>query len=244
MQKYFISDSDFENKRITSDDAFHIKNVMRSKIGDEFLIGNNSKCYLAKITKLNNKDVEFEIEKEMIGNTELPVFVTLFQGYPKVDKMADIIKHSTELGVFEIVPTIMKRSLFKLDSNKKDNKLARFNKIAKEAAEQSYRMIVPNVSDIISLKKIDFSLFDKKILCFEEDAKEGKLTGLSSVVRNLKSGDKVAIVIGPEGGIDMEEYDYLTNQGFVSCALGKRILRTETASFYALSAISYELEVR
>jgi len=244
MQKYFISDSDFENKMITSDDVFHIKNVMRSKVGDEILIGNNSKCYLAKITKINNKDVLFEIEEEKIGNTELPVFVTLFQGYPKVDKMADIIKHSTELGVYEIVPTIMKRSLFKLNEDKRDNKLIRFNKIAKEAAEQSYRMIVPKVLDIVNLKKIDFSKYDKKILCFEEDAKDGKLKGLSSVVTNLNKGDKVAILIGPEGGIDMEEYEYLTSLGFISCALGKRILRTETASFYALSAISYELEVR
>ena len=243
MQKYFISDEDFKNLTITSDDSFHIKNVMRLKAGDEILIGNNSKCYNARLTSVN-KNVTFEIINERIGNTELPVFVSLFQGYPKLDKLSDIIKHSTELGVYEIIPTIMKRSLFKLDKDKKDNKLIRFNKIAKEAAEQSYRMIVPKVTDISYLKDIDFSKFDHKILCFEEDAKDGKLTGLSSVIKNIKPNDKIAIVIGPEGGIDMDEYNYLIEKGFISCALGKRILRTETASFYALSAISYELEVR
>ncbi len=243
MQKYFISDEDFKNKKITNDDAFHIKNVMRNKVNDKILIGNNGKCYLALITNIS-KEISFEIIEEKIGNTELPVFVSLFQGYPKADKLSDIIKHSTELGVYEIIPTIMKRSLFKLDDNKKDNKIIRFNKIAKEAAEQSYRMIVPKVLDITYLKKIDFSKFDHKILCFEEDAKEGKLKSIATILTSLKENDKVAILVGPEGGIDMDEVEYLLQQGFISCALGKRILRTETAPFYALSAISYEMEIR
>lgn len=242
MQKYFISNSDFENKKITNDDAFHIKNVMRSKINDEILIGYEGKCYLARITNIA-KEISFEIIEEKIGNTELPVFVSLFQGYPKADKLSDIIKHSTELGVSEIIPTIMKRSLFKITGST-DGKMQRFSKIAKEAAEQSYRMIVPKIAEINYLKKLDFRGFDHKILCFEEDAKEGKLSSLANILKNVKENDKIAIVIGPEGGIDPEEVDYLLKEGFVSCALGKRILRTETASFYALSAISYEMEIR
>ncbi len=244
MQKYFVNDSDFNSNKITSDDVFHISNVMRYKIGDNILIGNNKKSYLAKITEITKSFVSYEIVEEKIGNTELPVFVSIYQGYPKGDKLDDIIKHSTELGVYEIIPTIMKRSVFKLDEKKKDSKIIRFNKIAKEAAEQSERLIVPNIPDIEYLKKIDFSIYDYKILCYEEDARNNELLQFKTIIKKLKQNDKLAIIVGPEGGIDNEELDFLKSIGFKSASLGPRILRTETAAFYALSAISYEMELK
>ena len=244
MQKYFVNDNDFNSNKITSDDVFHISNVMRYKIGDNILIGNNRKSYLAKITEITKSFVSYEIVEEKIGNTELPVFVSIYQGYPKGDKLDDIIKHSTELGVYEIIPTIMKRSVFKLDEKKKESKIIRFNKIAKEAAEQSERLIVPNIPDIKYLKKIDFSEYDYKILCYEEDARNNELLQFKTIIKKLKQNDKLAIIVGPEGGIDNEELDYLKSIGFVSASLGPRILRTETAAFYALSAISYEMELK
>ena len=243
MQKYFISNEELLNLKITGDDVFHIKNVMRSRIGDEILIGANSKSYLAKITKIAD-EVSFEIIEEKIGNHELPVFISIFQGYPKSDKIEEIIKHSTELGASEIVPTLMKRSVFKLDPKKKDSKIKRFEKIAKEASEQSFRDIIPEIGDIQELKKIDFNGFNKRILCFEDDAKDGEVSNFKDVVSSLKPGDKVAVVIGPEGGVDIDEVEWLKSQGFVSCGLGPRILRCETVVFYVLSAISYELELK
>ena len=244
MQKYFISDDDFRNNKITSDDVFHISNVMRSKPGDLILIGNNKKTFLSKITEITKSYVAYEIIEERIGNTELPVFVSIYQGYPKGDKLDDIIKHGTELGVYQIIPVIMKRSVFKLEDKKKDSKLQRFNKIAKEAAEQSERLIVPTIPDIKYLKSIDFSEYDYKILCYEESARNNELLAFKSIISNLKENDKVAILIGPEGGIDSFELDYLKEKGFIPCALGPRILRTETAPLYALSAISYEMELK
>lgn len=244
MQKYFISTKDLENKVITGDDVFHIRSVVRSRIGDEILVSDENKTYLVKITSITNNEVAYEIIKEEIGNTELPVFVSIFQGYPKGDKLEDVIKHGTELGAYEFYPVIMKRSVFKLEPKKKEAKLLRFNKIAKEAAEQSFRLKIPKVVDILSLKQIDFSKYDKKILCYEETAKNNDLSNYKSIISTLKPNDKVAIVIGPEGGIDDSEVNYLLEQGFIPCALGPRILRTETAIFYALSTISYEMELK
>lgn len=243
MQKYFISNDDFVNNKITGDDVFHIKNVMRGRVGDEILVSNQNTTALAKITKLD-KEVCFEIIKEEIGNHELPVFVSIFQGYPKGDKIEDIIKHGTELGAYEFIPTIMKRSVFKLDEKKKESKLIRFNRIAKEAAEQSYRDIVPKIVDIKTLKQISFDDFDAKIICYEESAKNGELTEFKKQISNLKPGAKIAIVVGPEGGIDDTEIKYLEDKGFVCASLGKRILRTETVVFYCLSAIGYEMELK
>lgn len=244
MQKYFIDESDFNNNEITSNDVFHIRNVMRNKIGDKILIGCNNKTYLAEIISISSDKVKYEIIEEKIGNNELPVFVSIFQGYPKGDKLEDIIKHGTEMGAYEFYPVLMKRCVFKLEEKKKDSKLQRFRKIAKEAAEQSYREIIPNVVDILSLKQIDFSKYDYKILCYEESAKNNENSNFKNIIKNLKKDDKIAVLIGPEGGIDEAEVKYLESIGFIPCALGKRILRTETVYAYALSAISYEMELK
>ncbi|MGM9969942.1 MAG: RsmE family RNA methyltransferase [Anaeroplasma sp.] len=244
MQKYFIDSASFENKIINGDDAFHIKSVMRMRVGDEIIVSSMGKSYQVKLSSIANDEVSFEVIKELIGNVELPVFVSIFQGYPKGDKIEDIIKHGTELGACEFVPTLMKRSIFKLDSKKKDNKLIRLNKIAKEAAEQSFRDIVPSVKDILSLKSIDFKNFDIKIVCYEENAKNKEISNFKSILTSLKAGQRVAVVIGPEGGIDSTEISYLESLGFRCCSLGPRILRTETAVFYVLSSISYEMELK
>ena len=243
MQKYFISHENLEALVIDGDDAFHIAKVMRSRIGDEILVSDQNKTYLASIKSIDSNKVTFEIIEEKTGNMELPVFVSIFQGYPKGDKLDDIIKHGTELGVYEFYPTLMRRSVFKLEEKKKESKLIRFNKIAKEASEQSYRTYIPKVVDIIELKKIDFSKYDYKIYCYEESAKEFENSNFKNIISNLKPNDKIAIVIGPEGGIDESEVLYLNKLGFIPCALGPRILRTETAVFYCMSAISYEMEL-
>ncbi len=243
MQKYFLSKDDFNNLKISSDDVFHIKNVMRFRTGDNILVGYDAKTYLAKILNID-KEVSFEIIEEVIGNHELPVFVSIFQGYPKSDKLEEVIKHSTELGAYEIIPLMMKRSIVKIDEKKKESKLIRFNKIAKEAAEQSYRDYVPMVLDIKTLKQVDFSKFDVKLLCNEETSKSGDLVNLKRELKKVKENMKIAVVIGPEGGVDKDEISYLEDKGFISVSLGKRILRTETVVFSILSMIGYELELK
>ena len=109
VQKYFISDEDFALNKITSDDAFHISRVMRNKIGDEVLIGNNYKTFLVRFTHITDKVVDYEIVKELLENHELPINVTIIQGYPKGDKFEDVIKHGVELGAHEFIPALMKR---------------------------------------------------------------------------------------------------------------------------------------
>ena len=244
MQKFFITLDEFENRVLTKDTSFQLINVLRSKVDDQFLVGVIDKTYLVQISKIENKLVAFEVIEEKTGNSELPFFVSLFQGYPKGDKLENIIKYGTQLGVHEFHPTLMKRSVFKLDSNKKDNKLERFNKIAKEAAEQSFRNVCPTVVDIKQLSKINFSDYNVKILCYEESAKNDETSAFKRIVKSINANDKIAVVVGPEGGIAPEEVEYLMKQGFVSVGLGPRILRTETVVFYVLSTLSYEWELK
>ncbi len=244
MQKYFISNDELKNNHITTDDVNHIKNVMRFKQGDEIIVSDEENEFLVKLTSLDKKEVQFERVLELENDNELAFDVDIYQGYPKGDKMEDIIKHGTELGATSIFPTIMKRSIVKLDSAKAEAKALRLKRIAKEAAEQSNRKKITNIGIELDLKKIDFSEYDVKILAYEETAKQKDISNFKSLVKNIKANDKVCVVVGPEGGLDIDEVTYLESKGFVLCALGKRILRTETAALYALSAISYELELK
>ncbi len=243
MQKYFISKENLKKGIIDNNDAFHITTVMRGAVGDKILVSDEEKTYLCSLTSLSNNVCTFDIVEEIELSNELSCTVTIFQGYPKGDKLEDVIKHGTELGAYEFVPTIMKRSLFKLDEKKKITKIERFQKIAKEAAEQSNRTIVPKIKDILNLKEIDFSKFDKLILCYEESAKNGDLVNFKNIVKSINKNDKIAVLIGPEGGIDEKELDYLINKGFIPCGLGPRILRTEAVVCYVLCSISYEVEL-
>lgn len=244
MQKYFISLEEFEKCTIKDEIAFQIRNVLRGKIGDSFFVGVQEKTYLVEITEIGSKEIKFGVVKEETGNFELPFFVSLFQGYPKMDKLENIIKYGTQLGVREIHPTLMTRSIFKLDQSKKLNKLERFNKIAKEAAEQSFRNLVPAVVDIQRLRDIDFSEYTVKLVCYEESAKQQECSAFKQAIQSLQPNDKIAVVVGPEGGITAEEVSYLESLGFICVGLGPRILRTETVVFYILSSISYEWELK
>ena len=244
MQKYFVSNDDFLNNIITSDDVFHIKNVMRGKIGDLIVVSNENEEYLCKLVEIAKEYVKYEKVEKLINNNELPVYVSLYQGLPKGDKLDDIIKMSTQFGIDSVIPTIMKRSIVKVDPSKIKNKTIRLNKIAKEAAEQSNRLKVPKVMETIKLDKIDFSEYDYKIVCYEESAKDGELSLFKNVVKSLNKDSKICVIVGPEGGIDESEIEYLKKLGFIMVGLGPRILRTEMAILYVLGAISYEMELK
>lgn len=237
MQRYFISEKEYMEGIILSDDVFHIVKVMRNKVGDLIEICYDNKAYLAKITNLSNELVNFEIVEEISNKKQNKPNITLIQGLAKGDKNDDITKHSTELGVDEIILLQMKRSIVKIEANKVDAKLNRFKKIAKEASEQSHRNSIPEVKLLTSLNNIDFNNYDLKLLLDEEEAKkiDGKL--LSNIdFNNVKN---VIFVIGPEGGIDDKERLYFIEKGFIPVSIGNNILRTETASLAFLAMINY-----
>lgn len=244
MQQYFIDQNSFINKKIYGDDFHHITNVMRMNINDLIIVCYDGKCYEAKITFISKKELTFEIEKVLQNNCEMDISVTILQGYPKADKMEFICQKATELGADAFLPCLMERSVVKFDEERGIKKTARLQKIVKEAAEQSHRNILPQVYPITKLTKVVFSDYDVKILAYEEDAKDGEKSALKAVLRNLNKGSRVLIAIGPEGGISNQEYAFFKGNGFISCALGPRILRTETAALYFLAALSYERELK
>lgn len=247
MYKFFVEEEQIDDKiiKIIGQDINHIKNVLRLEIGEDICVCNKktSSSFICKILEFNNSEVECKILEEILETTEAQTYIHIFQGLPKADKMEYIIEKCTEIGVKEITPVIMKRTIVKLEEKDKIKKLDRWNKIAEVASKQSKRDIILKVNNIINLKQIFEKLSDYDILLVAYE-NENKNT-LKNVLNNLKINKnnlRVAVVIGPEGGIDETEINSLKLEGFKTVTLGKRILRTETAPLVIASNILYELE--
>lgn len=239
MPKFFSSNI-YENKIIIdSEDVRHIKNVLRLKIGDTLNVcdgkGYDYKCEIANI---GSDEIECIISEKHFSDTEPPIKVTLYQGVPKAAKMDYIIQKNTELGISEIVPCNMARCVSKTDG-KKQEKTNRWQKISAEAAKQSGRGIIPKVHMPCTLKEAT-ELLKKEDLAFAlyECEDNQCLKKILTEKNNIRS---VGFIIGPEGGFDPAEIEFLHANGIPTVGLGRRILRTETAGEAVLSMIMYEI---
>lgn len=244
MPKFFVNQEQILNNeiKIIGEDVNHIKNVLRLENGDSLKICSKetTENYECEIKQINKEFVECQIIKKVIDRNESDIYIHIFQGLPKSDKMEFIIEKSTEIGVKEITPVIMKRTIVKLDNKDKIKKITRWQKIAEVAAKQSQRDQILKVNNIINFDNIIEKMkeYDIVLIAYENE----KDTTLKSVLKNIKKCKqiKIAIIIGPEGGIDESEIEKLKQ--YKTITLGKRILRTETAPIVMASNILYELE--
>lgn len=250
MPKFFVKNNQIDNDKIVilGQDVNHISNVLRMKKGERLNICNmdNTKNYIVEIEDVNKLKVECKVVEELISNSESNVEVYIYQGLPKADKLELIIQKSVELGVKEIIPVDMKRCIVKLDEKDKAKKFERWNKIAEVAAKQSERDVIPVVQNVKSIKEIisDFSQYNLILLCYENEKEVFLKDILKEFSKHINEYEniKVAVVIGPEGGIDETEVEYMKKNGANVISLGNRILRTETVALSVLSIIMYELE--
>lgn len=245
MQRYFLEDKESANGylTITGDDAKHITKVMRQSVGEELIAVVAGKVYLAKITEID-LDVQVKLIRELEDRSELPKRVTIACGLPKGDKLELITQKATELGMNALLPYSAERSIVKWDGAKSVKKIERLKKIAKEAAEQSHRSHIPDIQAVHSFKELANAVknYDVAIVAYEEEAKKSGGRRFAEILESLYDKDSILLVFGPEGGISETEAAALKEAGALFTALGPRILRTETAPLYALSAISYEFE--
>lgn len=227
---------------IEGNDLNHIRNVLRMKVSDRLLVSNKGISSLCEIESLDDSGAVVRIIEEEYQNTELPVEIHLFQGLPKADKMELIIQKCTELGVHKIVPCEMHRCVVKIEDKKKKSKVQRWQAISESAAKQSKRSIIPEIGDILpfSLLKEKVKDFDLFIVPYEN---ERGMTATKETLDKIKSGMKIGILIGPEGGFEEKEIEAMLSVGAVPLSLGSRILRTETAAITALGMCMLHIEM-
>ena len=236
MQRYFATRN--KNQIILGDgDVHHLLHVMRARINDEIEAVIEGKLYSGIIKSLNPLNIEINYEIPL--DSELPYPVTLFFALAKGDKIEFVIQKATELGVSRIVLVKTERCVTKFSDEDFRRKLERFNKISKEASEQSHRLVIPEIVGVIDINNIPSDLLaDHSLLAYEKEAGQ-----TSSFLEQVNDKTSYAIMIGPEGGFSNEEVNILTSKyHFELVSLGKRILRTETAAVYALSVLGCLLE--
>ena len=237
MRKFFVETDCIKDGiiKILGTDVNHIKNVLRLKVSDKIEICNKdtSKTYLCEISEIFSESIECNIIEEIKNQTEGNVKLDIYQGIPKFDKMELIIQKGTELGVSRFIPLKLNRCIVKLDKKDELKKIDRWKKIAEVAAKQSMRDIVPQIGKIINI--------DVVLVAYELE-KNNYIKNELLKIKDNKKEYKIAVIIGPEGGIEEKEIQVLKEIGCKIISLGKRILRTETVAINVSSIIMYELE--
>lgn len=231
MQRYFAKEKKDNKITLLDSDIHHITKVMRMNINDNIEVIYDKKLYLCRIVD----NYEIEVIQEIEEDNELNIDVTIAIGMVKEQKFDLIIQKLTELGVKEIIPLAMERSIVKLDNSKINKKLDRWNMICKEASEQSKRNIVPKVNVPMTLKELVKIDYDTKLICSVKQ----KDNFINSYLQHKEECAKMLVVIGPEGGVSDKEEEFLNNNNFISVSLGSRVLRVETAAIYVASVINY-----
>lgn len=235
MHRFFVSADQLPV--ITGSDAHQIKDVLRMKPGDKLeLLDGTGKIYEAKITDIQQDKIICEITAHRTSDIGHQTKVTIAQCLPKAKKMDLIIQKCTELGTAKIIPTLSERSIAK------GEKLERWKKIAKEAAEQSGRATIPEISrltkfsDVLQLK----DQYDLALIPWEMEQEQTLKSVLTTALRSPST--TILVLIGPEGGFSKTEVETAVTAGFTPITLGKQILRTETAGMAILAMLMFALE--
>lgn len=244
MHHFFVTPQQISGDkiRIEGGDVNHMKNVLRMKLHEKAEISDGeSRTYLCEVEAYEEDVAVLHILEEMEADTEPASKLYLFQGLPKSDKMELIVQKAVELGVYQVIPVAMKRSVVRLDDKKAAKKADRWNSIAESAAKQAGRSRIPEVTMPLSYnealkmaEELDVTLLPYELAGGMEVTRE--------VIRQIKSGQSVGIFIGPEGGFEPEEVDAAVSMGAKAITLGRRILRTETAGLATLAVLMFELE--
>lgn len=233
MQRYFAKDKIDDNIILESTDMHHIKNVMRMNSNDKIECIYNKKLYICRVGDININS--FEIIEELDDNNELPIEITIAVSLVKEQKMDLILQKLTELGVSRIIPLKTERSIVKIDDKRFKKKKDRWISICKEASEQSKRNIIPEITDIKTIKELNDYEYDLKLF--------GSVSNKDNLVNKyLQKNNKYAkiiFVIGSEGGLSPKEEELLTSMNYIPTSLGNRVLRVETATFYIASILNY-----
>ena len=241
MARFFVSAEQKNEDRIViaGNDFRHLHSVLRMKEGDALTVTvDGTGVFRCRIQAFETDRAVLEVLSGIEESHEPETRVTLFQGLPKGDKLEQVIEKSVELGVSEIVPVLMKRSVVKPDPRKEEARTVRRNKIAEAAAKQSLRDVIPEVKPIMTFEEaVEYARgLDLSLVPFEAADNMAETT---EILRTIPKGSRVGVFIGPEGGFDGEEIEAVTEAGFRIVSLGKRILRTETAGPALLAVLLF-----
>lgn len=249
MPRFFVRQTQIFDTEIVicGEDAHHIARSLRMAVGDAITVcdmqGNEYDCRI--VSFLDDREVKVRIVETVSATNEPPCRIRLFQALPKGDKLDTVIQKAIECGASEIVPFESERCVARAKADSEERKTQRRQRIALEAAKQCGRSLLPTVLPTVSFDQmLKMSSEDELCLfCYEGDGTELLGTVLGSERERILSGGSVSVIIGSEGGFSLSEAERIKSSGARAVGLGKRILRTETASGFVLSCLVYVTEL-
>ncbi len=243
MYQFFVDENQVGRDfiTITGSDVNHMKNVLRMKEGEKIRVSSSAgQDYYCRVTELTDEFVQADILDACAPDTELPSKIYLFQALPKGDRMEYVIQKAVELGVYEIIPVSMRYCVVKLDEKKAAAKVKRWQAISESAAKQSKRSLIPKIHPV--MKYTDALTYarncDINIVPYENE--EG-MASTAEMLKKIRPGKSVSVIIGPEGGFSEEEIEAVREDMDI-ISLGRRILRTDTAAISTMSMLMLYLE--
>jgi 16S rRNA (uracil1498-N3)-methyltransferase len=226
---------------IVGDAAHQITNVLRLTTGDRIVLLDGSGCeHEAELTALSRDCVRAWVVKTTECDTEPSLKLTLAVCLPKGDKLDLIVQKCTELGISRMIAVNSERTVARIDPAKVEERLARWRRIAAEAAEQAGRAKAPEICGVLSYEDLaaEMRTYGLVMLAWEDEQR----TSLREVLAKHQVGDSVMLIVGPEGGLTDREVQLARDAGARCVSLGRRTLRCETAAIAACAAIMYEIE--
>jgi len=225
---------------ITGDLLLHLRNSLRTQIGEIVLLGDGAgHRYRTEITELSKRTMTGRIlEITTQPSTDSPALI-LGQAALKGEKMDWVIQKATELGVAHIIPLQTKNTIVQLRPERVEAQLARWRRIALEAAQQSEQWRVPTIAQPQSIKALLTSQADGTVTFMLAERQEG--TSLQTVELPQSANNSVLVMIGPEGGWSKDEMDMAKQAGCTPITLGEQILRAETAALATISILQSRL---
>lgn len=238
MKRIFLEDLSGDFVTIDGSDANHLARSLRARRGDKITaVDATGNCAVLELVDFDRETIKAR-RVSSLQKIVVEKKVILADCLPKQNRFDNIIEKATELGVEKIIPLISERTIARPQREK--SKLERWQRIAKEAAEQCARDTIPEISDICKLddwlKEIS-PLNENTLLLFCWEMEQ------ATTVREVLSvcRDKnIIVLIGPEGGFAEREVHAIKAAGGISVTLGKRILKTDTAAISVLAMINYE----
>lgn len=238
---FFVGPEAVQGERVVLDaeDSHHLLRVLRARPGEPFAAVAGATVYRAVLAGAEGGRAVGQIVGAQPGAGEPPVYITLYQGLTKGDKLEFIVQKATELGAAAVVPVRCQRAVVQLDAARAAERVTRWQRIAREAAQQCRRGAVPVVGPVLDWAPAAGAAQQHDLaLVLWEEATGG--TGLRAALAAAPAARRIALYVGPEGGLTAPEVAAATAAGAVTVHLGPRILRTETAGLAALAAILFE----
>lgn len=236
MSRFHVRPDAIVGDRVTFDagETRHLTRVLRLQPGDvvEALDGSGS-LLTVRLDRVGARGAEGAVLARAALRSESPLHLTLVQGVAKGDKVEGIIRMATELGVARVVPIVTARTVVRVEPGRGGARLARWQRVAREAAKQCGRAVIPEVTPPQRLSAWLAAREPEGLLvCLWEEARSDLLPRLPP-----RPVTRATLVVGPEGGLEAGEAEALGKAGAIIAGFGPRILRTETAGPAALAIL-------